>query len=441
MYKCFGISGFVLFAIWGVCTQANDYLFVQEVRNQFGDDQKAIWLNFYRGTRTDGKSVAVTLAHNGQMFRGILHIPSLAQKWKLEGSYHESKLQLAVIDSFENFIGTLDGEYEGDGLFVKYLSKDKTRGFYYNLIKSERENFLLLHCPANNWYLNFEAVLNRDRLLIYLQKETDNSIYGYAYSMHKQKSMLLKGYCASLLCHQLNLQVYDETHHNKEKWIIDLPKSSEQSSTLYMPNADNKPHSVPMAMSKQAIAQCTNLQQGSWQFYAEYAYLSDQSFDKWVGEKVAMWTGISKEAFVQSRMTRPFETKVHMEIELLTKDWVSGCFYVYNLVHDSIHVESFIYDRRDNRLLEWNEVFIKGFDYSSFFKDWINAEKAKLTKNQPESFCQFILSDSFDRVSLCPIGIVFQSRENPIYGKIRLIMPFHRIKYYVKKSGPFKKEM
>jgi len=183
--------------------------------------------------------------------------------------------------------------------------------------------------------------------------------------------------------------------------------------------------------------------------FADYRVLIDLSYPVTKSFKFNQWieTNINKvqqtlldeiyESILDDQGDIPderyqFEAYSWYDIDYISKDVISGTITHTKSWQASTDKIAFIFDNKEQKMLEIKDLFKSNFDYENFISDFLKEEKSNITVGTPDGpKLRWINEDSFDNISINEMGLICNSDYSVIFGDNKIVIPFDVIKKHL----------
>lgn len=183
--------------------------------------------------------------------------------------------------------------------------------------------------------------------------------------------------------------------------------------------------------------------------FADYRVMIDLSYPVTKSFKFNKWveTNINKvqeqlldeiyESIIEDQGDIPderyqFESYSWYDIDYISKDVISGTITHTKSWKSSTEKIAFIFDNREQEMLEVRDLFKSNFDYEGFITEFLKERKDNLssgTSSGPK--LKWIKEDDFDNISINEMGLICNSDYSVIFGDNKIIIPFDAFKKYL----------
>ncbi len=411
---------------------------VRQVIELFGNKSKGLWVQLYSGIGSRGERYVLALGHDQTDCKGIIKFIDRNDSLYLEGRYDPNQLKLVMQDQHFEHKGFLIAGFFDSGLRVQIMTARKETGSYIEFVKVNREGYEMPQCALNHWYQSFSGIMDRDPIKVQLQSDVDQRIYGTLSKPDKLTGYMLSGECEEPDCKKMNVVMHDffgervkEFHLKK---IDDRHYQADElfkNATLISENWESE---------QRYVLKCKNVNLPGIRIYAEYLHLNDREFDLWLNAFLNKWI----EQVVSYYQNTPVENtksfSCYMDIDWITKDWVSGIFRFAEPWSDGDRNLSFTFDRKSGRVLGIDELFDSSFDYKMYFEEYISWKKQEMASvNTSGRFKLYLQNEGFKHWTLRPEGFSFSSDFSRIWGNRKIIIPYSLLAEKIRKTGPLKR--
>ena len=420
------------------CQEAPVSLKIQEVMDQFGRSHHGVWIQAYSGVASDGDVHVLTLGHNGKEYKGFIQNLTKKDSLIVEGNYHFENIKLVLHDNNYELAGFMLGTAHVNGILVQVLDKRKEKGKYIEFVKLAREGFKILDCPAQVWFQSYTGVMDRNPVVIQLQKEKDQRVYGSISVPSKLTGYLVSGDCGDPLCETMDLKVHDFFGERFKDY-----KGKAAGPGKFQVDEWYKDkhfiHEIWQAGSKYFF-KCRNSKLPGLHLYAQYPVLGERDFDNWMEDFINKWTEQVQSFYLPGPMQQQQQASLHMDLDWVSPEWVSGIMKFVEPWSEYVRSLPFTYDRKLNRIVSIEELFDKDFDYKAFFAEYVSWKKKEMMSiNTSNRFKAYMELEFFSHWTLRPEGFCFTSEFNSVWGTRKIIIPYGLLQEHIRKTGPLKK--
>ena len=411
---------------------------VRHIIELFGSKSKGLWVQMYSGIGSRGERYTLALGHDQEVCRGIIKFVDQNDSFYLEGRYDPNALKLVMEDWTYEQKGFLTAQFFESGLRVQIMDPRKETGSYIEFSKVNREGFEMPKCSSSHWYQNFSGVMDRDAVVVQLQSDIDQRVYGTLSKPDKLTGYIISGDCDDPECKRLNLRMHDFFGERvKEFRLKKITDQRYQMEELF------KQHTV-LTENWESIQRfpmkCKNISLPGIRIYVEYLQLNDRDFDIWLNAFLNKWIEQVVSYYQNTPVENTKEFTAYMDIDWLTKDWISGIFRFVEPWSEGDRNLAFTFDRKASRIISIEELFDKNFEYQKFFDDYISWKKQEMMSvNSSGRFKLYLQTENFKHWTLRPEGFCFSSEFNRVWGNRKIIVPYSLLAEKIRKTGPLKK--
>lgn len=131
-----------------------------------------------------------------------------------------------------------------------------------------------------------------------------------------------------------------------------------------------------------------------------------------------------------------YESYSWYDIDYISADIISGTITHTKSWKSSTDKIAFIFDNKEQKMLDLQDLFKSGFDYSNFITTFLTEQKSKLsagTSDGPKM--KWINGDNFDNISVSEMGLICNSDYSVIFGDSKIVIPFEAIKKQLKNKS------
>ncbi len=175
-------------------------------------------------------------------------------------------------------------------------------------------------------------------------------------------------------------------------------------------------------------------------FFITYNYpkLNIAEFDQWIQsilnnqlkkdrEVLSMITNINKGDLSKYE----FRSYGDFFISLWSADFVSGYLTFRSTQKRVMETIPFTFDRKRKRFYTVKDIFKNDYNYPYFLKSYIARQKRKLAYNESGVLKTLIVEASYKHMLLSPLGIIYFTDFNTLYGRRHILLPFDKIESFI----------
>jgi len=131
-----------------------------------------------------------------------------------------------------------------------------------------------------------------------------------------------------------------------------------------------------------------------------------------------------------------FEAYSWYDIDYISADIISGTITHTKSWKSDTEKIAFIFDNKEQQMLELQDLFKSKFDYRTFMVDYVKEQKKNMSGGAPDGpRLSWINGDKFDNVSISEMGLICNSNYSVIFGDNKFVIPFEYIKKHVKNKS------
>jgi hypothetical protein len=411
---------------------------IQHIIDLFGAKNKGVWIHLYSGIGSNGEPYLLTLGYDLTSYKGLLEQTSQQQSYYVEGRYHPEDFKLVVQDEEWEHKGFLLAQVNRSGLKARFMDPGKSTGIYIEFEKTPRDGFAALQCPARRWYKTLTGIMDQTAVLVQLQSDTDQRIYGTVSTPDKLTGFMVSGDCVDPACERMKLRLHDYFGERIKEFQLEK-KSGRQFAMVEM-FKDRYPIEESWELAGEHPMVCKNISLPGIRIYAEYLQTGDRDFDLWISGFLDQWSGQVVHYHQQSVPEQTQHYSVFTDVEWVHRDWVSGIFRFSEPWSEGDRNLAFTYDRKAKRIVSLEDCFEKEFDYTKYFEEFISWKKQEMMSvNSSGRFRMYLEHEPFKNWTLRPEGFCFSSDFNRIWGMRKIIIPYALLEQHVRKLGPLRK--
>lgn len=131
-----------------------------------------------------------------------------------------------------------------------------------------------------------------------------------------------------------------------------------------------------------------------------------------------------------------YEAYSWYDIDYISADIISGTITHTKSWKANTEKIAFIFDNKEQKMLELHDLFKSGFDHISFIKDFLSQQKKNMSAGTGDGpKLNWINEDRFDNISINEMGLICNSDYSVIFGDNKFVIPFKSIKKHVKNKS------
>jgi len=131
-----------------------------------------------------------------------------------------------------------------------------------------------------------------------------------------------------------------------------------------------------------------------------------------------------------------YEAYSWYDIDHISSDIISGTITHTKSWKSDTEKIAFIFDNKEQKMLDLQDVFKSGFDHQTFIKDFLEKQKMNMSAGTPDGpKLTWINGDNFDNISVNEMGLICNSDYSVIFGDNKFIIPFETIKKHLKNKS------
>ena len=437
MLRSFLFSFFILISLlaFGQTTDTE-----ASVIKLFEKPTKIQWIKHYKGRIDDINDISIALAYDGRNCKGILRYLRSNETFYLDGKIKNNKIKLEEIDFKKRTSGYIQGQMVNDKIVGEWSNVDNTIAGKIKLEEVAEEAQTPSHCGNNKWLRIYSGKVNNEEVELILQKDVDTGVKGSIYFKTTKKSKLAIGVTIKdhfiIKITELDGNVFG---------TLDLTKEGNRNKLKgTFTNSDGLVKTTPFRLVNQYGMDCVEFADYMTSYDFTFPKTKNAYFNKWIEEKVDKWVK-SCHAYGYKQKVKnepnPFSrTSLRAfgwtDVHLLNDRLFSGFLTFSKTWSKKEDCISFNFDRTAGKMLELNELFIEGFDYNTFIKNYIKIKSAQLKLTKKAAFNDWIDREDFPLFTIRNEGLCFSSFFNPIFGQQHILLPFEKLRPYLKKDGP-----
>lgn len=404
---------------------AQDSLRWQEVRSLFAQNE-SVWFNYYKGYDNIGNQFLLILANNQSTEKGILYQLNRTEKWSLEGPYHILKSKYLITQNEYNIWGNGTADKKDSICNLKMISKDLKNSYDLRLRQVNKNNFHLSECPYNLIYKVYGSDSNS--LSFQYQTFEDGVVHGYLYNALDSSVKFVSGLCKDPTCKSMELVAFSTNNWVKESLQLKFLNDGELQ-ILFEDKSLKKLKQV-----KQMGFSCRSYFNPNRTIQARYLALDQRSYQKWVQEFIQNWinSSVSKN---HTALDSTANNKLNFDVAWSNNYFLSGSFFWNESGYRQLIHYPFNFNLKSGEIIQLSDLFEKNSDYKYFIKQYIDSTKQILSARLNKKSSEFVEKDPFNYWILLPTGICFFTELHPLYGLYRILVPYRKLDYLLRKNS------
>jgi len=402
-----------------------------DVRAMFKKSTKNLWINYLSGTIDGRYAVDMIIGSDGKDCMGLYTLRESGHTFFFEGMDKDQNLRLAEFSIDDKNTGIITGHYDGEKIEAQWFNIEKNRNAQFSLsIVNSFENYQKPSTIPYQWIRNFNGQIEGQNVNFTITKNLDNYFIVYVRDTISETHEV-KG--KNLTVEILNINFKDRLLTGKSIMLeASLPSRADivfkdengYSSTVGL-NLNYK-----MDYEEIAYADFHTLMLG------EKPKIDHKKFDIWINDEINKWieTALKKHQKIKygdlgARQKWIHQADCWFEIDLYSKEWISGTIYYQSSIQKEVEKLSFIYDLKLSKRINVEDFFNSKSD------KMLILEKNIYKQIEKDSQFKNLDAESFKYVTMNTEGFKYTTDFCPIYGEKSLLISFESIEQNLKNKS------
>ena len=408
------------------------------VRNLFEQKENIYWFRYYKG-RMDGlNDISISLAYDGRSCKGYLTYLRSRERFQLEGTIiGDNQVKIKELDKSGAVSGYFEGEIKGAYLNAEWNNYNYSIGGTVSLRQVEKEPRLPSYCGEDKWIKQYEGVLIGEAFTLLLQKTSNNLIKGVAYS--KFNDFVVSGNINEHL--QLDL-IFRNALNIEVGTLKGNHSNAYQMGGNYI-DAKGNTSSSTFQLVQQLDMGCIEYADYITSYDITYPKTKNPSFNQWMDKQAMSWVISCRDRVQKIKTSFPSKQPylraterayAWTDIVYLSDELISGYVHFSTTWTEEDQTQMFNFDLKRGKPLGAEDIF-KG-RYKRFIRNQIKNEFKRNRFYTKSDFRKWILKTGFTLFTIREEGIYFSTKFNAIYGQQHVLIPFGKLKPYLRKNTP-----
>ena len=394
---------------------------------------------YYHGRFDDLVEILISLnCFEDECIGELVYLRS-KQKFQLEGIIKGSAFKLQEIDYQDNISGYLEGTIDGANLSAAWYNYDRSRGAKIYAKKTDDSELLPAHCGNNKrFYIYKNDGEERENKLMFLL-ENESAISGTIYlenigSSNSFRTTLHDRYFSIPLYNSSNLHIADAN--------VSIKSNQVEIQTISK-NEKRLKHKLELESS--LGIDCIE--------YGDYILTYDISYPKTRNERLNQYldSTFNKLTTVcenkMSKLLKKYPEPVpalrytelitgRVELSFFDKYYASGIIDFGSTDTKINNSEAFIINlkKEDPRLNQSISRLRQILQKEK--KDLLAQYLANSSFKENEQFKDWIIDDGIQHFTISSDGLNYSSNPHPVFGRIKLTIPWNESRKYISKNHP-----
>jgi len=335
---------------------------------------------------------------------GFIKMPG-NREIQLEGECQSDTLALYEFDEYSRMTGVFHGKIEEPVYQLKWSNPDFSKSYY---LEGSSDQIL------------------SDVIDVYLQKEGDGQLL-----MWKDHNYISNDDNINRLAWS-----YYRCPQAKYACLLDHRDGLEEQS-LSISDKIISVGSELYHLSEQVNVH-NELDYGHDYFYAyRYPKIGDESLEKYLKVLVENQLALFRKSIPPKvEEAEPKDRWQHRGIgdfylTLVTPEIISGFLFFHSSDDTKVKTQAFSYNRSRKEFIDLRAIWKRSFNFSYFLKTTIENEKRTLIKPENAIVKKILLEDKFTHFALSPMGLLFFSDYNVLFGRRAIVLPYKDVGSFI----------
>lgn len=404
-----------------------------DVREMFPVNTKNLWINYLSGLVDNRHIVDMIIGTDGHTCKGLYTLRSSNTTFFFDGQDHGQTIKLAEVNDQSRLTGFIDGTYDGSTFDGVWQNKEKNLKFSMKLsFVNAFENYNPEKKVCYQWLRSYKGAYSEKPYTIQIKREPKRFVCKYTDQSDYKSTRIaeVKGTRVEMFS-----AAFDSTFLI-DKWILIDTVNLDKIDIIF---PEENGHEVISSLRIDDTVEFENYEYADFKSRMECITPVTRSkrFDTWINKTFKSWLEdhIKKFRSTHSDDIGTDDRWNHtangwVDVELYENDVISGLIYMQSSLSSKTEKIPFIYDIRYGKELKFQDIFDGKFDSKSYFGALI--PEMKQVANWNENVRSWFKNQSFNTICLKENGISFSTQFNTIYGEKEIIIPYERVKQYLR---------
>ena len=420
--------------------QAQDSVKDSPLLDFFEKPKKVQWVKHYKGRIDDLNDVAISLAFDGKNCKGELLYLRSKEIFDLVGILKKDKIILQEIDQDQNISGYLKGELKEDKLKLDWSNTTNSIGGRILLNEVAEPFNVPTYCGDNKWIRLYKGLIGREKVELFLHKESSQAVNGTAYFKNKNKTFQVRGFIDAF--DNVNLNIKD--HFDQLQGKLEGTFDEKQKFNANFLDQSHSQTTCSFYMKNFLLVGCIEYADYSTSYDVLYPKTQNASFNKWVEQLTEEWI---KSCKLYSIETKKHYTKMEPALRsaIRANVWCSVDYYSDKLISGMLTFSNTWTSEEENRVINFDlkknveinteDIFKSDFDYRELLRGYLNDQISKHELYKNLDYREWLSKEDFPFFTIRKDGINFSTKFNPIFGQQEVLIPYTRLKGHIRKKS------
>ncbi|MEM8906756.1 MAG: hypothetical protein AAGD05_02820 [Bacteroidota bacterium] len=413
------------------------------VEGLFEKPQKIQWIKHYKGRLNDLNDVALSLAFDGKQCKGVLTYLRSQEQFDLVGQLKKGKFNLQEFDREAQLSGYLDGELKPEGIIAEWQNHDHRIGGKLQLQEVSKATNVPSHCGENKWIRYYKGVIDRQKVELVLQRESNHQLSGVVYFKTANHSYNVRGHVD--LFDNIYLSLKDDYARKQGRMEGTFGERQKFNFTYVAPDGEQ---SICTFHLKDALQMgCAEYADYMANYNILYPKMHHSAFNQWIEHLSDEWMNNCKSyadgkqaklAALGPEWRATVRASAWCEIDYWSEELISGLMTFNNnwMPHQTNRTIS--YDLKNKRAITLVDIFKSDFDYRSFLRKQLNRTIDQHELYKDFDYREWLSKEDFPYFTIRKEGIRFCTKFHPIYGQQQMTISYRELKPFLKSKSPIR---
>ncbi len=402
-----------------------------DVRALFKKSTKNLWINYLSGTLDGLYVVDMIIGSDGKDCKGLYTLRESGHTFFFEGVDLDHNLHLAEFSIDDKNTGIITGHYDGEKMDAQWFNIEKNRKAHFSLsIVNSFENYQKPSTISHQWIRNFNGQINGQNVNFSVTRNRENYSITYVRDtineIHEVKGK-------NLTVEILNIDFKDEFLNGKS---LMLEASQPSRADIVYKDENGYSSTVGLNINYKMDYEVMAYADFHTLMLGEKPKIDHKKFDIWMNDEINKWieTSLKKHQKIKYGELGARQKWIHQadcwfEIDLYSKEWISGTIYYQSSAQKDVDKLAFIYDLKLSKHINVEDFFNSKSD------KMLILEKNIYKQIEKDSQFKNLDTESFKYVTMNAEGFKYTTDFCPIYGEKSLLISFASIEQNLKNKS------
>ncbi len=395
-------------------------------------------VSMWSGTIDGIHPIELMLQQEAQMTTGKLTLLSSGKTFLLEGKKEGQGWKLDEIDENFKVSGQLTLNYTQnklDGIWSNHTG-DLFLRIELTPRSKQKRNF---ECSEENWTKTFVGSFEKSLVKTVIRKENNAQVYVEVYFDDIPIEGKLN--CLTKSCNNFEF-TSKQLHHLFNSLEFRLNKKNELFAFI---NRANKKTQIRMVQQTSIAYVCDSYADYSRRIDFVIPNTSNDAFNAFLKSTIDRFRKQQNYVLAQNNnIENPssrfqITSSIWTDIHYFSSRYISGTITDQNSIANKNQRVSFIFDLKENKLIEPSTLFNKQKNFSKQVESFLLEQKKLYISLNEKYIKDWAQKQDFEFITINKNGFLLNSNFHNVYGERQLVLPFETVQKQLKKD--FKKEM